>query len=136
MKPGRELDALIAEKIMGWEFHNAYAGERYLFPPHLIEFVQSSISMKSGLMEFVPPAPPYYSTDIKDAWKVIEEMESRKFILRLQSPAYMSYRWTALFQNKCISDDDFIDRANSFHFNTAPLAICNAALMALGEYRE
>lgn len=49
MKPGRELDALIAEKVMGfWDTHAAQYGET--------------------------PVPPY-STDIAAAWQVTEKFE-------------------------------------------------------------
>lgn len=50
MKPGRELDALVAEKVMGWTEVCGYEGEY------------------KGYWKILPK----YSTDIAAAWAVVE----------------------------------------------------------------
>lgn len=53
MKPGREVDALVAEKVMGWTI-----SEGFYYGPG----------------ERVPANIPRYSTDIAAAWEVVEKM--------------------------------------------------------------
>jgi len=50
MEPGRELDALVAEKVMGWTHYREEWG---------------------GV---VPDSISHYSTDISAAWEVVEKM--------------------------------------------------------------
>lgn len=56
MKPGRELDALVAERVMG--------------------AVRGSIGFQLDLC-------PHYSTDISAAWEVIENLLKRNVIFRI-----------------------------------------------------
>ena len=76
MEPGRKLDALVAEKVMGWTWKDYTAGgepARGLFPP--------------------PPSGSfrdhdqygYYSDDIAAAWELVEELEARGFVVRYQT---------------------------------------------------
>lgn len=54
MKPGRDLDALVAEKVMGfWDTHAAQYGEVEL---------------------------PQYSTDMAAAWSVVEKLQASRLI--------------------------------------------------------
>jgi len=88
MKPGRELDALIAEKVMGWSW---------------------------GIIGDLIPA---YSTDISAAWEVVEEMGD---CLHLRQHGEQG-EWEAWFCGYPNS---------KAHGETAPEAICKAALLAV-----
>ena len=63
MKPGRELDALVAGRVMGWR------------PPRFDDFgdIGRSIVESEGRDLFEPPR---YSTDISAAWEVVEKLRS------------------------------------------------------------
>ena len=55
MKPGPELDALIAEKVMGWKL------SRYFWD--------------TGTGKIAIERTPKYSTSIQAAWDVVEKLE-------------------------------------------------------------
>lgn len=64
MKPGRVLDILIAEKVFGHKVvkYDFYGTEDYI--------------IKEAPLEYLPAYKlivPYYSTDIAEAWKIIEK---------------------------------------------------------------
>lgn len=104
MKPGRELDALIAEKVMGWEDN------------------------MRGLMAYA--IVPNYSTDIAAAWKVIEELRKDQKAL-LISQAYQGPYWEYL--SKVEWNDSLKGYRFEFATSiSAPHAICLAALKAVG----
>lgn len=102
---GRELDALVAEKVMGFEVTN--------YEP---------IGIRKG--GWILPIPNY-STEIKDAWEVVEKLNLFEKYLLAKSDV-----------NWCIGGD--FSRELSFEEqaiasgNTAPLAICRAALKVMG----
>lgn len=129
MKAGRELDALVAEKVMGLSpmcdaetdfseddrcYHctkcRAFSGDFDLPDPH--ERV------------YLP-----YSTNIGAAWQVVEELSDR-FHLQLTSPFQFNEPWWAGFTPLGVTGwngrPDF--KASG---DTAPLAICLAALKAV-----
>lgn len=58
MPAGRELDALVAERVMGWKLFASEPG--YGRPPHQITLVLTPI--------------PHYSTDIAAAWIIVEKL--------------------------------------------------------------
>lgn len=77
MKPGRELDVLIAEKVMGWtkirHFDNPFEslpGARKYFGVA----PRGGKSMRGGEVE--QPIPSF-STDIAPAWMVLEALRAR-----------------------------------------------------------
>ena len=61
MKAGRELDALVAEKVMGMKL-DAAAGWNH---PSLVQGTPLKI------------IPPKYSTDIAAAWQVVQNLRER-----------------------------------------------------------
>lgn len=114
MKPGRELDALIAEKVFGAvrtqeKFQGyvpipgdpVYYSEVYKYPTG-VNYLIDDPKNRHGMMGGVP----HYSTDISAAWEVVEKL----------------------------------NKQYSFHLNTkgsadtAPHAICLAALKAVGHF--
>lgn len=120
MEAGRELDTLIAEKVMGWaRWKGATLG--WENPP---SFFRTWELTSYG--SFQP------STDISAAWDVIEKME---------------YNWSFVRDvGKCGSEYEtignmlyrFIYTAPGMPIegivaDTAPLAICRAALLAVKE---
>lgn len=74
MKPGRELDALIAEKAMGMRVADWVTGETHA--------VTSGIAALR-LSEFQQNRIPHYSTDIKAAWEVLDKLRT-KFKVRFE----------------------------------------------------
>lgn len=104
---GRELDALVAEKVMdvGVEWWN---GEPFY------------VVTQDGHISAYRLAA--YSTDIAAAWEVVEKMRERRadFYIRFVST------WTVEFDSVAGDYNGYTDG------DTAPLAICLAALKAVG----
>jgi|SRR3990170_898451 len=106
MPAGRELDVLIAEKVMEWKY---ISGAR----------------IRDGF------DTPRFSTDISAAWEVVEKFDYL-YLFRLDHPiedyAGRIGRWEAklVFKEKRGVDKRFYYALA----DTAPLAICRAALKA------
>lgn len=111
MNAGRELDALVAEKVMGWTFRT--------FP----EGVCPNVKHWYCGEQYVLMKP--FSTDIAAAWRVVEKLVSdgRVFIVKGDGlrDGDFNPKWTVLCDNHPRTDAA-----------TAPLAICLAALQAVG----
>lgn len=122
MDAGRELDALVAEKVMGFNKVTEIVVDHE--PPHELYRAPDGRG-------YYPNRIPLYSTSIADAWQVVEKLAREGKHLALQAPGSLDmnecYRrfkqWTADFTY----DIDSEGRAD-----TAPLAICLAALKAVG----
>lgn len=120
MKAGRELDKLIQEKIFG------------LFVPDPVKHKDLTREQVFELMKDYDGIPRY-STDIAAAWRVVEKMADRlkhyrhstgDFTCRSFGPGFWEAEWS----------DWFEDRGTVFYTakaDTAPLAICLAALEAI-----
>lgn len=109
MAPGRELDALVAEKVLGYEITpGGYTG--YL---------------------------PSFSTDIAAAWEVVEKLRAMNSTLELYSPGALvndemgihAVEWQATFKSW---EEPWGPHGPSVEAQTAPHAICLAALKAVG----
>ena len=110
LSAGRELDALVAEKVMGqgFIFYNNF---------------QEKNGNKSPLPDNVAP----YSTSIAAVWEVVEQLRTKGFwFLIEQERPDINSEWVAAFTN-FEANADGSERAD-----TAPLAICLAALKAVG----
>jgi len=134
MEANRELDALIAEKVLGitgiehgdsdWWEEDFPLSEGWLIRDHDYREV------------------PHYSTDIAAAWQIVELMTSRMGYQNL------GFRWVGpVFK----PETDYLDttwplgttcwyvmveadgRREYLYADTAPLAICSAALAAIGQ---
>jgi len=101
LQAGRELDALVVTEIMGYEGCVLAHGDS-TFPP--------------------------YSTDIAAAWLVVEKLSALK--LRAQIEDSDGKSWTCTF-HKWIGAPFCWDDVGSSIADTAPLAICRAALRAM-----
>src|SRR3954470_12941911 len=85
MNPGRELDALIAEKVMGeclWEIWSVVDGvAKSTHPDGLSYKCQSRAQAESYASGFqwrvtiMEPNPAPYSTSIEVAWEVVEKLK-------------------------------------------------------------
>jgi hypothetical protein len=129
MKPGRELDAMVAEKVMG-------LGEpKHQLMPCGLESLPVAIYTCANCdhetdsrkdvdgCEYYPP----YSTDIAAAWEVVEKLGDKDFALE---------RWPEIpvkFRRPDWKYRATFDRSVNFSDGTtAPHAICLAALKAVG----
>lgn len=118
MQAGRELDALVAEKVMGWIgpivwIEDEMGCDPYMFPPGVIVSERDNDRMV-----------PVYSTGIAAAWMVVDRMEERGWMARISREMGS---WNCRFVRPedtagYVFDEDA----------TAPLAICLAALRAVG----
>ena len=112
MEPGRELDALIAEKVMGWrKTRGGYTNDLTK---------QWSVPEKQL---------PLYSTSIKAAWEVVEKLRGKGYYFDLDGDKDGGARgelipWIAEFSN-------VNKKKYSGYAKTAPHAICLAALEAI-----
>ncbi len=119
---GRALDALVAESMMGWKRDTeSYTGQCY-------------IDNKGAFR--LPDELPHYSTNIGDAWLVVEKMRDRlnkedTFLNILDSGAD---GWRIEFVFCPDHDAPFTEHASMA--DTAPLAICLASLEASQAVKE
>jgi hypothetical protein len=107
VKAGRELDALVAEKVMGWKPVQIHSATDCYDDEHGI----------SKCLEF-----HQFSTDIACAWQVVEKLEVN-FLFDIDN-------WND--QWKCTVLERGNNRSWTAREKTFPLAICLAALKAYG----
>lgn len=124
MKAGRELDALVAEKIFGTEIHH-YHGD-WPFGPAGQDI-------------------PRYSTDLRSAWLVVEKLRGDWFSFKAWQPckepheaggkpveiAVVSFVCGAGPCPRHNTDFDNHHGAYAIEAETFPLAVCKAALIAM-----
>ncbi len=127
----RELDAQVAMQVMGWTWfrveRHMLTGRQYF---RALRKGNDSFShfdaanMDEPVWENYGQSPPHYSTSISAAWLVVEEMNRRGYSIDFCGDPNEPYRcW---FQ----SGDD-ATTCGQGKADTAPLAICEAALEAL-----
>lgn len=126
MKPGRELDALIAEKVMGWRpiirsewpciaLANTPDNEKE------IAFLRAADLR--GQYEDIPN----YSTDIAEAWEIIKKLIEYNPFWEEKNCLYFQLSPTNPAGWMC----NFGDSRHIEYGDTAPHAICLAALKAV-----
>jgi len=113
MKAGRELDALIAEKVMDEKIGS---GHRSMIVHGPFEECDCISHDEAGVL-------PRYSTQIADAWLVVEKMRERSFRWVINSE---NHNWDIYLEDRRMGRGEG-------HTTTAPLAICLAALNAMEE---
>lgn len=137
LKPGPELDKLIAERVMG------------LISCDMWRSVYNAMSAIAGRAVYLRgkcehndnecyPAdnPREYSSDIACAWQVIEHLKKRKFTVYLfyNTEAKSNSLWRVGFRNGEAWEADMPpDKvwSSAGEATTVPLAICIAALKAV-----
>lgn len=139
MEAGRELDALVAEMVthepprLSWELlspdgtASAFTGQS---PAEVESFQRSILEQihKSWLKDYHVGSCkhyPRYSTDIAAAWMVVEKMEESGFGITLHEVIPDSDACVFLCNFGLNPDDESCEL-------TAPMAICLAALKAVG----
>lgn len=124
MEAGRELDALVAEKIM----------KANKFEVTFVEAVDQDTKTVRMATRFEYPS---YSIDIAAAWEVVEKLPRWHFNLERVANFHDEYRkinsgWTFMVTMKTVwpgvSGEDIIVKS----VVSAPHAICLAALKAVG----
>jgi G:T-mismatch repair DNA endonuclease (very short patch repair protein) len=124
LQAGRELDALVAEKVMGYKWD----GVRDDLGETRILYVPGTNWCAVDCTDAEPPRYtdilPKFSTDIAAAWAVVEAMERRGWNVTVQR-TWEGYR--------CEMDDMRATHAAVVdpRDGHGPLAICRAALAAL-----
>jgi hypothetical protein len=116
MPEGREMDALIAEKVMGLNVKPVF------HPKNELKFMPGFVWRYEDAWEH--PEIKDYSTDIAKAWEVVEKLNTHIIIERLE------YREDWYCEISGISNSAG-EQLHSTTAPTAPLAICRAALKAV-----
>ncbi len=110
IEAGRELDALVAEKVMG--------RERFPGDPKMLTCRNDGLSCTN------PVEPEPYSTDIAAAWQVMERLRDLCHFTVMRQIVPSGWTVDAVF-----NDSIFV---TSVFNESAPLAICLVALKAVG----
>lgn len=118
MTAGRDLDALVAEKVMGWVRGKIGPADDL-----------SPVWFPQGPDSYWTETVPRFSTDIADAWQVVEKLRQTHCCLNLHSDHAYAYS-CSLIKN----DDDPHEPHSGIGrtAETAPLAICLTALLSVG----
>lgn len=119
LAPGRELDALVAENVMGWPVFDCPMAHTF---PHVVFDGLDVVLFRSKDQVGENWEP---STSIEEAWQVVDRLCS-SFYLRWDDSACL---WFADMDQKRRIAEDCRGRA---YADTAPHAICLAALKAVG----
>lgn len=140
LKAGRELDALIAERVMGYvwrrfDYPPAGGGYKYGKPWKWLSTATNGADVEGGEERYIDNVRAY-STDIAAAWLVVEQMRkgvgAKQF--QLDSIGFGNSdegEWRCMFSR----DVDGQLRLHIADADTAPLAICLAAVAALDTER-
>lgn len=116
LNPGRELDALVAEKIFGYTLDYEFADT--LGAPCVPELRDQYDEW--GML-------PHYSTDMSDAWTILETLERQDWYARVGHYQIKPVRWNCrLVPASAPEAYVFADAP------TATVAICFAGLKAVG----
>lgn len=131
MNPGRELDAIIAEKVMGQKVM-LLTKEQFCV---LFSTFYTDSYPEFGYIVGAGKSLPHYSTDIAAAWLVVEKMRLLGFSYCIEQ-AISEEKPTAWFVPKSYGAGihvlEQIAEAISEKSDSLPHAICLAALKAVG----
>lgn len=123
MEAGRDLDARIAEMVFRWQWYIA-DNVQYLRSPH--PFAYGCVIDSEGTHYL--KALPAYSTDIAAAWLVVEQIHQRGLCVSVSA----LHEWDTKYECS-VHHESILDVVASGEADTAPLAICRAALAAVQE---
>ena len=126
MKAGRELDALVAEKVMGKKVRRL-SGNLYCWE------YDGDYENLHGLAQPIPT----YSTDISAAWEVVNKLcnwdvDDNMLILKGQGPDLENHGDEEAEWWEAEINGDFWGSPANAEAETAPLVICLVALKAVG----
>ncbi len=132
MNAGRELDALIAEKVMGLCVHEwEYTTLDEFMDDWMAKCDKCNIETSGGSREMCPASghTQPYSTDIAAAWTVVEKLRCAwDFSLQVFAEEGGTGACFTVMGETFRSDGSHMFSAEA---DTAPLAICLAALKAV-----
>ena len=117
MQAGREMDALVAEKVMGWNQVYYRDGRLLGLPP------EAMVMWGENITPHLLPVLSY-SADIEAAWDITTRMNDAVFLLERSLTANDS--WRARFGRH--EDGRLIGTMTRGTASTPALAICRAAL--------
>lgn len=118
MGAGREMDVLVMEKIFNAK--QKYYGEEEVWYHY----------DRNGQPDYEWPFHNSPSTDRSAAWEVVEKLHENRFLFDISTSVGAGY--TARFYNR-----DTEVYHNAHYIESAPLAICRAALLTtIGEGTE
>jgi len=82
LTPGRELDAKVAEKVMGWIREDGHEGEiGWIHPPYDDKRIHWAAEWdNAGLPNWLPK----FSTESAAAWEVVEKLRDDGFIVTIE----------------------------------------------------
>jgi hypothetical protein len=130
LPPGRALDALVAERVMGWPrrvppsaFGHPWPTDTHWFTDHDSEV--EHLWREDGKLCSMPFCP---STDITAAWQVVEKLREHYTNVSLHG----ANGWGLTAWNSALDGREY-DLGGPINAATAPHAICLTALLALGE---
>jgi hypothetical protein len=138
MEPGRELDALVAEKVMGLKLiEKKEPFENYITYKHITlgtctsttppgKYLEINRERGYGNQPYTTYIPvPNYSTDISAAFEVLEKVPCHAYEIYqewAQSPRCILFEWNSIKQEMTKIESSG---------KSAPHAICLAALKAM-----
>lgn len=132
LKPGRELDAIIAEKVMGLD-----VVKNSLCHPLEKEQYFNYLVFEAGA-DSGGTACPEYSTDIGDAWKIVEKLDlfSRYYLTRTPEGTFAGQNGNYKIMTYESDDMGSIGEMSLFTYAeapTVPMVICLAALKSISK---
>lgn len=124
MNAGEELNKLVAEHVMGWHWKvNARGAAGWATERN--EALVTDITQWSGF--WVYPMTPSFSEDIDAAWAVVNNLNARGWRVEIFSTARSGVDVQVSKWGGPHHEGDYAEWAE-----TAPHAICRAALRAVG----
>lgn len=142
LKPGRELDALIAEKVMGLTLETEIGfkfiedGKEKQSWGNSPEYTRmkcenyKELGLYAELIE--QKIAPHYSTDISAAWEVVEKLTEQfsehEVVVQQDKSSGHKVRWWVTFSGNRMSE---LGKPLWSVYDSLPMAICLAALKAV-----
>ena len=116
---GRELDALVAEKVFG------LAVDR-------VQFATADTTGYKSDDGFRYPVPRY-SRDIASAWGVVDKLTKDGYAFQFNAMAECGARFDPTGDDGCWEDWEVQHEDQELPLESAPLAICQAAILTILE---
>lgn len=132
MKPGRELDVLIAEKVMGWTKIQKQTYQFDLGDNEVVRLESSKMILGNSpndWKETLRPIPNY-STSIPCAWDIVEKIISMGLMVDIQT--YSKFHQVQLDKATHNEVPPYWTYGESISGETVPHAICLAAITLFG----
>ena len=124
MVAGRELNALVAKEVMGWEriqMKHPPGGVSWPTPPKGFDVPNNRFA-----------SIPLYSTSIAAAWEVVEKLRDSGLTVDICSDAVDEEWEVEVWRPEEENEYGQVRVATPGYADTAPHAICLAALAAVG----